>query len=71
MLGSVALFHVKGEQTAVLATDITSQALHSSFVRVPGRAVSFYEGQNFGHERYDSLGIKVVCIRRFRVEVYG
>jgi len=69
MLGSVALFHVKGEQTAVLATDVTSQALEGSLVMVPGRTVTCYEEQDVGHERYDAVRIKVLSIRRFGAEV--
>ena len=71
LLGSVAPIHVEGEQTAVLATDLTSQALQGLLVTVPGRAVTCYEGQDVGHERYDAVRIKVVGIRRFGAEVYG
>ena len=50
-LWSVAPIHVEGKQTAVLAADVTSLALQLSLVMVPGRAVTFYEGQDVGHER--------------------
>ena len=40
MLGSVALIHVQGEQTAVHARDVTSQALQDSLVMVRSRAVT-------------------------------
>ena len=53
--------HVEGEQTAVLASDITSEALQLSLVKIPGRTVTFYEGRDVGHERFDAVGIKVVC----------
>ena len=66
MLGSVAPIHVEGEQTALLATDVTSQALQGSLVMVPGRAVTCYEGQDVGHERYDAVRIKVIGIDDLR-----
>jgi len=69
--GSVAPIHVESEQTAVLAANVTSQALHGSLVTVSGRAVTCYEGQDVGRVRYDAVPIKVVGIRRFGAEVYG
>ena len=59
--GSVTPIHVEGKQTAVLAADVTNQALQLSLVIVPGRSVTFHEDQNVGHERFDAVGIKVVC----------
>ena len=61
-LWSVAPTHVEGKQTAVLAADVTSQALQLSSVMIPGRVDSFYEGQDIGHERYDAVRIKIVGI---------
>ena len=55
LLGSVAPIHVEGKQTGVLAADIAIQALQLSFVILPGRAVTFYEGQDVGDERYDDV----------------
>jgi len=54
MFGSVAPIHVEGEKTAVLAADITSQALQLSPVMILGRAVTSYEFQ------YDAVRIDVV-----------
>ena len=71
LLGSVAPIHVEGEQTAVLATDVTSQALQGSLVVVPDRAVTCYEGQDVGHERYDAVRIKILGTRTFGAEVHG
>ena len=71
LLGSVAPILVEGEQTAVLATDVISQALQGFLVTVSGRAITCYEGQDVGHEQYDAVRIKVVGIRRFGAEVYG
>jgi len=71
LLGNIDPIHVEGEQTAVLAADITSQALQVLILTVLGRAVTFYEGQDFRNERYDAVRIKVVGIRSFGVEVYG
>ena len=71
LLGSVALIHVEGEQTAVHAEDVTSQALQLSFLIVPCRAVTFYEGQDIGHELYDAIRINGEGIRKFGAEVYG
>jgi len=60
-LWSVAPIHVEGKHIAVFAADVTSQALQLS-VTVPGRGVTFYEGQDIGHERYDAERIKIVGI---------
>jgi len=71
LLVSVAPIHAEGKQTAVLAADVTSQALQLSPVTTPGRAVTFYEGHDVRHERYDAVRIKVVSIRRFGSEEHG
>jgi len=71
LLGILASIHVEGEQTAVLASDVTTQTLQLSLVTVPGNAVTFYEKQDVGHERQDAVRIKVVGIRRFGTELYG
>jgi len=70
MLWIVAPIHVQGEQTAVLATDVTSQAMQLSPVTVPGRAFPLYKVHDVGHEWYDAVGIKIVGIRRFGSEVH-
>jgi len=57
LLWSIAPIHVEGEQTAVLAADVTSQALQLALFMVPGRVVTYYEGQGVGHERYIAVGI--------------
>jgi len=69
LLGSVAPIHVQGEQTAVLAADVTCQALQLSFVTVPCRVLPLDNVHDVGHEWYDSVGIK--GIRRFGSEVLG
>jgi len=50
VLGIVTPIHVEGKHTAVLAADVTSEALQLSPVTVPGLAVTFYEGQDVGHK---------------------
>jgi hypothetical protein len=49
LLGGVTPVHVEGENTAVLATDVTGQALQVSVVIVAVRAVSAYERTDRGH----------------------
>ena len=71
LLGIVAPVHVQGEQTAVLAADLTCQALQLSFVKISGRAVPPENVHDFGHERYDAVGIKLVGLRRFGSEMHG
>jgi len=70
LLGCVAPIHVEGEQTALLAADIASQASQLSFFMVQCRAVSSYEGQHVGHERYNAIRIKEIYNRKFGAEVY-
>ena len=71
LLGSLAPIRVEGEQKAVLATDVTSQALQGSLSMVPGLAITCYEDQDVGHEQYDAVRIKVESVVRFAAEVYG
>jgi len=65
------MIHVEGEQTGVLALNVTSQTLQLSPVTIPCLAVSLYKDHDVGHEWYDGVAIKVVGIRRFCVKVYG
>ena len=67
---SVAPVHVQGEQTSVLAADVTCQALQLSFVTIPGRAIPLDKVHDVGHERYDAVEIKIVGIRRSGSEVH-
>ena len=70
LLLSVAPIDLESEQTAVLAAEVASQAFLLSPVMVPGRAVTYYEFQDVGPERYDVIRIKVLSTRRFWLEVY-
>ena len=55
LLRGVNPVRVEGEKTAVLATDVTGQALLLSFVIDPGRAVVTYERLDRGHEWYNEI----------------
>jgi hypothetical protein len=54
-LRGVTPVHVEGEKTAVLAADVTGQALQLSLVIVPSGAIVMEERLNTGYEWDDAI----------------
>jgi len=57
--------------TAVIAADVTRQALQLCRIIFQGRPFAFNERLDGGYERYDAIRIEVLCTRRFGSDVYG
>ena len=61
----------RGRYTAVLAADLSCQALQLSPVIFPGSAVAFNECLGGVYESYDNICIKVVGTVRVVSEMHG
>ena len=69
---AIPLASIEGEQAAVLATDVASEALQLSPIVVPDGAIATYEGVDGGNKSgRHAVRIKVVGTRGFGQELNG